>query len=58
MTLFNLSTLRIPFEEHQNELAAAGAARNGQRPPNPRTTRFLVGSFDALWGTSGADVGA
>ena len=37
------------FEEHPNELTAADAARNGQRPPKPRTTRFLAGSFDALW---------
>ena len=49
MTLFNLSTLRMPYEEHRNEMAAADAARNGQRPQKPNTTRFFAGSFNTLW---------
>jgi serine/threonine protein kinase len=49
MTLFNLSTLRVPYEELRNEMAAADAARSGQRPQKPNTTPFLAGSFDSLW---------
>jgi serine/threonine protein kinase len=48
MTLFNLSTLRTPFEEYRNELVAAYAARSGQRPQIPSTTRFFKGSFSGL----------
>ena len=49
LTLFNLSTLRVPYEEHRNEMAAADAARSGRRPQKPDTTRFFAGPFDALW---------
>jgi len=49
MTLFNLSTLRMPFKEHRNDMATADAARNGQRPPIPSTTRFFADSFNVLW---------
>jgi len=38
----NPSTLRMPFEEHRNEMAAAEAARSGQRPPKPSVVRFFA----------------
>ena len=49
MTLFNLSTLCLPFEELDNEWAAAHAVRQGQRPRRVSAPRFLSGYFSMLW---------